>query len=177
MQITKHANIIEFVGFSPDIGLILTELAHGSLHDVLHKELRFVGTAAQSLLGSAQKLQWLLEIALALRYLHFHGIIHRDIKPQNVLMVHDALHGRVVAKVGDFGISRAVGMSTLGSKAGACGCCAAGSAAYLAPELIDFDTDAPPVYTSLIDMYSYGVLANEALREEVPWSGYTVRQL
>lgn len=164
MNMASHANIIAFRGFDVESGIIVCELAECSLHDVLHRnELRH---------RIELKLNWLFGIASALRFLHYHKIIHRDIKPQNILMVRQ--NGVMVAKVADFGISTTVGMSTAGSTAGSKS--AAGSVSYMAPELIIFDGDAP-VYTTAVDVYSFGVLANEVLSEEEPWSGMKLPQI
>ncbi len=47
-------------------------------------------------------MEWFVQMAMALAYLHDQRILHRDIKPHNVFLTN---HGRVV-KVGDFGVTR-----------------------------------------------------------------------
>lgn len=173
MCLTKHTNIIGFVGVNMELGLILTELAQGSLFDVLHKGLRFPGTVAESsLLASTLKMEWMLQIARALRYLHFHNIIHRDVKPQNILLVNDIHMNRVTLKLGDFGIATSVKTSTIGTSSVSN---AVGSMPYMAPELIDFEEK--PHYSTAVDVYAYGVVANEMLTECAPWEGLTARQI
>jgi eukaryotic-like serine/threonine-protein kinase len=97
------------------------------------------------------------QILGAIRFAHRHGIVHRDIKPHNVLV--DA-EGRL--KVTDFGIARA-GVSQM-TEAGSI----IGTAQYLSPEQA---RGAPVDQTS--DLYSVGVVLYELLTGVVPFSGDT----
>src|SRR5947208_4708034 len=97
------------------------------------------------------------QILTAIRFAHRHGIVHRDIKPHNVLV--DA-EGRL--KVTDFGIARA-GASQM-TEAGSI----IGTAQYLAPEQA---RGRPADQTS--DLYSVGVVLYELLTGAVPFSGDT----
>ena len=97
-----------------------------------------------------------LEVGRALAFAHAQGLVHRDVKPQNVLVNGD---GR--AKVTDFGIVRSVdgvGNTETGT--------VLGTSQYIAPEQargdhIDVQTD----------VYSFGVVLYELLTGEVPYSG------
>src|SRR6187200_732461 len=97
-----------------------------------------------------------LEVGRAVAFAHEQGIVHRDVKPQNVLL--DAA-GR--AKVTDFGIARtldAVGTTETGT--------VLGTSHYVAPEQargerVDAQTD----------VYSFGVVLWELLAGEVPYAG------
>jgi serine/threonine-protein kinase len=97
-----------------------------------------------------------LDVLEALDYAHGQGIVHRDIKPQNVLVERQ---GR--AKVTDFGIARLVGdrsgitVTTAGR--------VVGTPAYMAPEALD---GAPPDVR--MDVYSTGVLLHETLTGQRP---------
>src|SRR5579871_80891 len=97
------------------------------------------------------------QILSALRFAHRHGIVHRDIKPHNVLVDNE---GRV--KVTDFGIARA-GTSQM-TEAGSI----VGTAQYLSPEQArGTDVDQRS------DLYSLGVVLYELLTGETPFEGDT----
>jgi serine/threonine-protein kinase len=97
------------------------------------------------------------QVLAAIRFAHRHGIVHRDIKPHNVLVDGE---GRL--KVTDFGIARA-GVSQM-TEAGSI----IGTAQYLSPEQAK---GAPVDQTS--DLYSVGVVLYELLTGVVPFSGDT----
>ncbi len=98
------------------------------------------------------------QILSALRFAHRNGIVHRDIKPHNVIVDGD---GRV--KVMDFGIARAGAASQM-TEAGSI----IGTAQYLSPEQA---RGAPVDQTS--DLYSTGIVLYELLTGTVPFTGDT----
>jgi beta-lactam-binding protein with PASTA domain/tRNA A-37 threonylcarbamoyl transferase component Bud32 len=100
-----------------------------------------------------QAIAYTLEMLEALRFAHRHGIIHRDVKPHNIL-VGERL------KVTDFGIARA-GASQM-TEAGSI----MGTAQYLSPE----QARGAPV-TASSDLYSVGIVLYEMLTGKVPFSG------
>jgi beta-lactam-binding protein with PASTA domain/tRNA A-37 threonylcarbamoyl transferase component Bud32 len=100
-----------------------------------------------------QAIAYTLEMLEALRFAHRHGIIHRDVKPHNIL-IGERL------KVTDFGIARA-GASQM-TEAGSI----MGTAQYLSPE----QARGAPV-TASSDLYSVGIVLYEMLTGKVPFSG------
>ena len=101
----------------------------------------------------------LCEIAEALAYAHVRGVIHRDIKPDNILL--DADSGR--AMVTDFGIARAIEAGTRLTVTGT----AVGTPTYMSPEQAVGDREID----GRSDIYSLGVLAYQMLTGRVPFTG------
>jgi len=97
-------------------------------------------------------------IASALDYAHQRGVIHRDVKPSNVLVSRDG-----VVKLMDFGIARVIG-GERHTKTGVL----VGTPEYMAPELWE-GKEAD----KMADLYALGVMAYEMLTGEVPFTGNT----
>src|SRR5581483_5254255 len=104
-------------------------------------------------------LEWLEQAAGALDAAHRDGVIHRDVKPANLLLDR---HGRV--HVADFGIASAAGLDSL-TQTGT----VLGTASYLAPEQAKGERT-----TAASDLYSLGVVAFELLTGRRPFEGDSV---
>ncbi len=101
----------------------------------------------------------LREICDALAYAHLRGVVHRDIKPDNILL--DAESGRAI--VTDFGIARAM---EAGGRLTATGI-AVGTPAYMSPEQAVGEREVD----GRSDIYSLGVLGYQMLTGRVPFTG------
>lgn len=146
----SHPNIVSIYDVGEDQGLyfIVMELVEGeTLRDKLTREGRLEPDEALRIAG---------QICLGLSHAHKNKIIHRDIKPQNILLTE---LGDV--KVADFGIARALGgVSTTSTDV------IVGSALYLSPEQA-----RNGLVTARSDLYSLGVVLYEMIAGEPPFSG------
>jgi eukaryotic-like serine/threonine-protein kinase len=95
-----------------------------------------------------------LQVAKALQTAHVRGVVHRDIKPRNILLA-DSDH----VKVADFGIARAADATTISQTGDILG-----SAKYMSPEQAEGDEVGPAS-----DLYSLGVVLYEMLTGRVPF--------
>lgn len=147
-----HPNVVNVydVGRDGDRDYIVMEYVPGeSLKSIIRRQGR---------LSVATATRYVMHILEALAHAHESGVIHRDIKPHNILITTD---GR--AKVADFGIARAASSSRL-TETGT----VLGTVAYISPEQA---RGAQVDHRS--DLYSLGVVYYEALTGRVPFSGDT----
>jgi serine/threonine-protein kinase len=148
----SHPNVVAVFDSGSDDGthFIVTELVEGeTLADRLHRDGPMPPPDAVAVAA---------DIARALAVAHARGLIHRDIKPGNVMLLPD---GRV--KVVDFGIARAAGSDTLTNTG-----VVLGSTAYLSPE----QAGGQPV-DERADLYSLGCVLYEMLTGHVPFRADT----
>lgn len=148
----SHPNIVSIydVGKDGDIEYIVMEYVEGrNLKEIIRD---------YAPLSTEQSIHIARQIAEAIRHAHEHHIIHRDIKPHNILVTAD---GR--AKVTDFGIARAVSSATVTHTGDI-----VGSVHYLSPE------QAKGIQSNeQSDIYSLGIILYELLTGKVPYDGET----
>src|SRR4029453_18798872 len=108
----------------------------------------------------------LIEVVDALAYAHGRGVVHRDIKPDNVM-----LSGRH-ALVTDFGVAKAVSEATGRQQITTAGV-ALGTPSYMAPE----QAMADPHLDHRVDIYAVGTMAYEMLTGSPPFHGRTPQEL
>jgi len=106
----------------------------------------------------------LRDVVDALAYAHQQGVVHRDVKPENIL-----LSGRH-AVVADFGVAKAISDATA-SRALTTAGMALGTPAYMAPEQASADTNID----HRADIYAVGVVAFELLTGQPPFTGLTAQ--
>lgn len=134
-----HPNIVNIydVGLEEGVNYIVMELAGGiTLKEYIKRKGR---------LSPQETVDISLQIASALSHAHNHHIIHRDIKPQNILISDDGM-----IKVTDFGIAKAANANTVTSTA-----TAIGSVHYISPEQAKgrFCDEKSDIYSLGITMY------------------------
>ena len=134
-------------------------LAAGGADDILYYTMPFVeGEPLRTRLSRERELpvrdvvRILTDVADALAYAHARGVVHRDIKPDNVLISHD------FALVADFGIVKAVSQAKIEGGLTSVGV-ALGTPAYMAPEQAAGD----PNIDHRADIYALGAMAYEML--------------
>ena len=122
--------------------------------------------AKQGELPVAETVRLLRDVADALSYAHSRGVVHRDIKPDNVM-----LSGRH-ALVMDFGVAKAVSEATGRQSLTTLGV-ALGTPSYMAPE----QAAADPNVDHRADIYALGVMGYELLTGKPPFTGLTPQQV
>ncbi len=152
----NHPNIVTIydVGKSGDVAYIAMEFLQGrELRDIMNDGDR---------LPVDQVLDIVAQVALGLAYAHEHEIVHRDVKPSNIMVVRD---GHV--KITDFGIAR-MASSAVRTQTGM----VLGSPKYMSPEQVmgkNIDQRS--------DIFSLGVMLYEMLTGQAPFNGENVNAI
>jgi serine/threonine-protein kinase len=109
-----------------------------------------------------EAIRLLRDVASALDYAHSRSVVHRDIKPDNVLITHG------VAVVTDFGVAKALTASAGGQHTGITSMgVTLGTPTYMAPE----QASADPNMDHRVDVYAFGIMAYEMMTGAPPFTG------
>ncbi len=148
-----HPHIVgvyELISTDGEVPVVVMEHVDGGTLESLIRSSSF------SSIPYFEKLELLRQIASALAYAHDHGVVHRDIKPQNVLLSTSGS-----AKIADFGLGRCFEDDQRLTRTGA----SLGTPHYMAPEQFRGEEAGPTA-----DMYSFGILAYELVSGEKPYA-------
>jgi serine/threonine protein kinase len=153
-----HPNIVQVFDFGFDEGqhqhfIVMEHVPGQSCAELLRDHGRLDVEEAVEIISQACR---------GLDYAHRNGVVHRDVKPGN-LLVSDA----EVVKLADFGIARAAGQSSI-TQVGS----VLGTAAYLAPEQARGEEAGPRA-----DIYSLGVVAYQLLSGRLPYEANSLSEL
>ena len=152
----SHPNIVTIydVGKSGDVAYIAMEFLQGQeLRDIMNKG---------GLLPVDQVLDIAAQVAQGLAYAHEHDIVHRDVKPSNIMVSSD---GHV--KITDFGIAR-MASSAVRTQTGT----VLGSPKYMSPEQV-----LGKAIDQRSDIFSLGVMLYEMLTGQAPFAGENVNAI
>jgi len=152
----KNRHIIDIFSFGK-----LTDGRHFYVMDLLEGEPldRFIAREGRCSVEST--VQLLRPIAEALDAAHAAGVVHRDLKPQNIYLIWDAT-GETVPKLLDFGMAKLLGDSRVHTVSGT----PLGTPLYMSPEQARGD-----VVDGRSDVYALGVLCHELLTGRLPITG------
>ncbi|GJP76459.1 hypothetical protein CLOP_g6902 [Closterium sp. NIES-67] len=142
----KHENIIEMLDAfeTPQEFCVVTEFAQGELFEILQNDQALPESQVQVIAK---------QLVRALYYLHSNRIIHRDMKPQNILVGAGG-----IIKLCDFGFARAMSCNTMVLTS------IKGTPLYMAPELVQ---EQP--YNHTVDLWSLGVILYELYVGQPPF--------
>lgn len=152
MQHLDHINIVQYLGCErkeTSISIFLEYISGGSIGSCLRKHGKFEESVVASL--TQQTLQ-------GLAYLHREGILHRDLKADNILLDVDG-----TAKISDFGISKKTDNIYGNDKTNSM----QGSVFWMAPEVIRSQGEG---YSAKVDIWSLGCVVLEMFAGRRPWS-------
>lgn len=153
----RHKNIVNFIGAVtvPGKMCMVTEyIKLGSLQGAIHGHKK---------MSKLVKAKVALDVANGMNFLHQSGILHRDLKPDNVLIISLSGKADINAKLTDFGTSRAVGAGsedftfTKGL----------GTPIYMSPEILGHQD-----YTEKADVYSFAIMLWALVVGKEPYSDF-----
>nr|AGE94927.1 nima-like ser/thr protein kinase [Encephalitozoon cuniculi] len=161
----SHRRVVRLLDFFPTnsgLSIILEYLNYGSLHEMIEYLMENGYRVAGDLVWSV-----LAQAADGLRYLHSKQIIHRDVKPSNILMNRTLVQKEELLefKLCDFSLAK-----NLCGKESVCGI--VGTPSYMAPEVVSGER-----YSTSVDIWSLGISIYELLTLRRPFEGRTRDEL
>ncbi len=168
----RHPNVVRFIGYTYKETqiVIVTELMSKDLRTYLNKK-KEAGQEGQPPLSLLSAINIMLQIADGMKHLHESGVVHRDLKSNNVLVnVLDDEDGSplssslVQVKLTDFGESK------LHLHNSGCSTRMVGTTKWRAPEVFE-DEENREKYTNSADVYSFAIIFSEVLTGEMPFEG------
>lgn len=162
-----HPNIVKLKSFYEDVEnyyLVMELVPGGDLMDFV---------AANGAIGEDATQVITKQILDGIAYVHRMGISHRDLKPDNILIMQD---DPILVKITDFGLAKISDNATFMKTF-------CGTLAYVAPEVITgkYDTQqsqgSPNNYSNLVDIWSLGCLVYVLLTSHLPFNGKTQSQM
>jgi len=157
-----HPNIVQVYDTGVDSGrhFIVMECVEGRSGAQLLK--------TEGVLDAETAMEIGVQACAGLEYAHRHGIIHRDVKPGNLMIVGGPVGGGpMTCKLTDFGIARAAEQTRI-TQVGS----VVGTAAYLAPEQVRGEEATPAT-----DVYALGVVLYQFLTGRLPYEGSSLAEL
>ncbi|SGZ54043.1 CIC11C00000000092 [Sungouiella intermedia] len=163
----NHPNIVRLKSFYEDVEnyyLVMELVPGGDLMDFV---------AANGAIGEDATQVITKQILDGIAYVHRMGISHRDLKPDNILIMQD---DPILVKITDFGLAKISDNATFMKTF-------CGTLAYVAPEVITgkYDLqqsqDSPVNYSNLVDIWSLGCLVYVLLTSHLPFNGRTQTQM
>ncbi len=148
-QPPKHKNLIEILGFSlrGDIFWLFMQYAeHGDL-------VKYFKDYSNLLIATKDKLSLMKQITRGIAYLHECDIVHRDIKPRNILVSGSHIPGEAVIKITDLGLAKHLNPNDITSAMSSF----AGTESFKAPEFWNFSPDGTISYHRSVDTFAAGL--------------------
>jgi eukaryotic-like serine/threonine-protein kinase len=154
-----HPNIVQVF----DFGLDESSGRHYIVMECIRGQSGAEILRDEGVLGVQEALSMVLQACRGLDYAHRNGVVHRDVKPGNLLRAEDG-----VVKLADFGIAKAVSDESAITQVGS----VIGTAAYLAPEQAAGEEVGPQA-----DLYALGVVTYQFLSGRLPYEAQSLTEL
>ncbi|CAF0738938.1 unnamed protein product [Adineta steineri] len=131
-------------GLTTQFMILMELMGRGSLQDLLENEPHKISLR--------RKVAWARQVASGMRRIHQHGMVHRDIRPDNILINDD-----YVAKIGDMGIARVIDPNGQQTQLGCL--------QFMPPEFFHEQSEGHIKCDEKLDIYTYGLTLNQLFTE------------